>query len=304
MKNLLIIFCLSAVALTSCESFFSQTVEIDPPAYEKQLSLHLSLTDRDTVANVFLSRNYGILEYVEELEDYYVEGGTVQILKNGQPWLNLQPAGGDSSYYLTAFLPEPFEMGQTYELRATHPDFPEVRATQVVPGDFQTDSARVKRGAVSGPFGDVFDLVDVYIKDPAGVKNYYEITMYGLYYLVVQNPNTNELDTLDVGYYPIYSEQYSDPSVQEGFNGGALFSDQFFDGQAYKFQAQVYSTGNAPIFIRIKNVTEDYYKWSRSYLDKLDSEGNFLVEPVSVFNNLENGLGIFTVAREKTLLIQ
>ncbi|MBL7806655.1 MAG: DUF4249 domain-containing protein [Saprospiraceae bacterium] len=304
MKNILIIFCLSAIALTSCESFFSQTVEIDPPAYDKQLSLHLNLTDRDTAVNLVLSRNYGILEYVDDEEDYYVKGGAVQVLKNGQPWLELHPVNADSSFYFSGILPEPFQIGQTYELRATHPNFPEVRATQVVPGDFQADSARVKRQSASGPFGEQYDLVEVYLKDPAGVKNYYEITMYGIYYWVVQNPNTNELDTLDVGYYPIFADQYSDPAVQEGYEGGALFSDQFFEGQAYKFQAQVYSNGDLQYFIRIKNVTEDYFKWSRSYQDKRDSEENFLAEPVSVFHNLENGLGIFTVAKERVLIAQ
>lgn len=304
MKNILIILCLSSIALTSCESFFSQTVEIDPPAYDKQLSLHLSLTDRDSTVGLLLSRNYGILEYVNNVEDYYVKGGAVQILKNGQPWMALQPSGNDSSYYFTGNLPEPFQIGQTYELRATHPDFPEVKATQVVPGDFQADSARIKRQAVSGPFGDVYDLVEVYLKDPAGVKNYYEISLYGIYYQIVQNPNTNEFDTLGVSYFPVYAEQFSDPAVQEGFEGGALFSDQFFDGQTYKFQAQVYFNGNAPYLIRIKNITEDYYKWSRSYLDKRNSEENFLAEPVSVFHNLENGLGIFTIAKERVLIAQ
>jgi hypothetical protein len=134
------------------------------------------------------------------------------------------------------------------------------------------------------------------------VKNYYEINIYSFIYQVVQNPNTNELDTLGVIYYPIYAEQFSDPVVREGYGGGALFSDQFFDGQAYKFQAQLYSNGNIPYFIRIKNITEDYYKWSRSYLDKLNSEENFLAEPVSVFHNLENGLGIFSIARERVLI--
>jgi hypothetical protein len=101
----------------------------------------------------------------------------------------------------------------------------------------------------------------------------------------------------------LYPEDFSDPSVLNGIQGGALFSDQFFEGKTYKFQAQVYANSN-PYLIQVRNITEDYYKWSRSYLEKLNSEENFLVEPISVFNNLKDGLGIFTLAREKRIVIE
>lgn len=301
MKNILIILCLSSIALVSCESFFSQTVEIDPPPYEKQLSFHLNLSDQDTAVEVLLSRNYGILEYVRNREDYFVKGGSIALWKNGQPWLSLHPVSSDSSFLLSGKLPEPFQIGQTYTIRAAHPDFPTVEATQVVPADFKLDSARVKRDAVSGPFGDVYDQIDVYISDQPGVQNYYEVVIYAQGFDIVEDPVSGEPDTVYTYRNLIYPERFPDPSVQEGMNAGALLSDQFFDGKTYKFQVQVYSVFN-PYLIQVRNITEDYYKWSRSYLDKLDAEGNFLVEPVSVFHNLENGLGIFTIARERVLI--
>jgi hypothetical protein len=303
MKNILIILCLSSIALTSCESFFSQTVEIDPPPYEKQLSFHLNLSDQDTVAEVILTRNFGILEYVPSQNQYLVYGGSVELLKNGQPWLALQPVSTDSSFLLSGTLPEPFQIGQTYTVRATHPDFPLVEATQVVPGDFQLDSAKVKREAISGPFGDVYDLIDVYIQDAPGVRNYYEVKIFTLLFNIGEDPVTGEPDTIFFDSYNLYPEDFSDPSVLNGIQGGALFSDQFFEGKTYKFQAQVYANSN-PYLIQVRNITEDYYKWSRSYLEKLNSEENFLVEPISVFNNLKDGLGIFTLAREKRIVIE
>ncbi|MBK6994814.1 MAG: DUF4249 family protein [Lewinellaceae bacterium] len=54
----------------------------------------------------------------------------------------------------------------------------------------------------------------------------------------------------------------------------------------------------------MRNITEDYYRWSRSYQAKYDADENPLVEPVSVFNNLVDGLGIFSVAREKVFIVQ
>jgi hypothetical protein len=90
--------------------------------------------------------------------------------------------------------------------------------------------------------------------------------------------------------------------------GGGLVSDQFFDGQPYKFQARFYGRPydliDSTIVVRVRNVTEDYFKWSRSYYAKYDSDENPLVEPISVFNNLENGLGIFSIAQEKKYILK
>ncbi len=300
MKNILFILTLFSLGLVSCEDFFSQTVEIDPPPYTKQLSFHVNLTDQDSIVYVTLTRNFGILETVPDYNDYYVKGGTVELYKDGTKWLTLGSLPGDSTYIMAGMLPEPLQSGSTYEIRAEHPDFPKVSSVQVMPGDFTVDSARIKLDAISGQFGDRFDLVEVFLKDPPGVRNYYEITLKSVYYYVVQDPITGEPDTLGLQEDTRYVDEYPDPNIQQGVQSGGLLSDQFFDGQTYKFQAKLYSGSSyGELYVHVRNITEDYYRWSRSYQAKFDSEDNPLVEPVSVFNNLVDGLGIFSVAREK-----
>lgn len=292
------------MAITSCsDDFFGQTVEIDPPPYTKQLSFHLHFTDQDSSVRLLMTRNYGILETVSGYEDYFVHGGNAELFKDGLKWVTLQPLSPDSTFILVADLPEPLQSGSTYEIRATHPDYPSVHATQVMSGDFTVDSVRLKRNAVSGEFGDKYDVVDVFLKDQPGVQNYYEVIIRRTFFNIVFDPTTGNLDTLGTREEVVYPEDFSDPNVVFGFNGSGLLSDQFFDGQPYKFQAQIYGTYGAELKVSIRNISEDYYRWSRSYQAKNEAEDNPLVEPVSVFNNLNNGLGIFSVAREQVFKV-
>ncbi|HOY04889.1 MAG TPA: DUF4249 domain-containing protein [Saprospiraceae bacterium] len=304
-----IFFLLSAsLLLASCtEDFFSQTVKIDPPEYDKQLSFHLLLDQKDSAIRIVVSRNYGILESPESFDDWFVKGATAELYENGQKWLTFTPLSVDSSFVLTAVLTHPLQPGSTYEIRAAHPDFPAVRAVQIMPADFQIDSARVKYNAVPGEFGDRIDLAEVFFQDQPGVKNYYEVKLFKLFYETRYDPQTGEMDTLGVVENAVYVDGYNDPNVQAGFYNGGLISDQFFDGQTYKFQArfdsQSYGTADSSIVVRVRHVTEDYFKWSRSYEANYEVDENPLVEPVSIYHNLENGLGIFSVSNRKDIEI-
>lgn len=304
MKYIFLFLAFSSIALVSCTDFFSQTIEIDPPPYTKQLSFHLNLTDQDSSARLVLTRNFGILETVPNINDFYVKGGSAELYKDGQKWLTLTPLSFDSSFVLMGKLPEVLKSGSTYEIRAEHPDYLAVSALQRMPEGFTVDSARVKRNALSGQFGDKFDLLDVFLQDQPGVRNYYEVAISTLYYDTSYDPNTGLYDTIRVFEYALYPEEFSDPNVVYGVKGSGLISDQFFDGQSYKFQARIYAGSGTLLTVKVRNVTEEYYKWSRSYQAKYDSEENPLVEPVSVFNNLTNGLGIFSVGREKVFFVQ
>ena len=89
-----------------------------------------------------------------------------------------------------------------------------------------------------------------------------------------------------------------------------LLSDQFFDGETYKFKGRFAAyygggvTDSIPYNFVIRSVTPEYYYWSKSYYLKSQTDDNPFAEPVSVYNNLENGLGIFGLFSERKFLIQ
>lgn len=305
MKNILFILALFSMALSACsDEFFSQTVEIDPPPYEKQLSFHVNLSDADSSIRMILGRNFGILETVPNTNDFLVHGGSADLYQDGQKWLSLQPLSQDSSFVLQGVLPHALKHGSTYEIKVEHPDYPKVSASQLMPADLDVDSARVKRNVASGQFGETFDMIEIFLADEPGVKNYYELKVYVRYPIVEYDPGTQTYDTLGFQEYPIYFEEFTDPNMVYGFRESGLIGDQFFDGQAYKLQARVSGGSFLPYVIRVRNITEDFYRWSRSYQAKYNTEDNPLIEPISIFNNLVDGLGIFSVAAEKTFVVQ
>ncbi len=297
----------SAFLFASCEDIFSTVVKIDPPEYEPQLVFHLLMTDQDSSVRLILTRNFGILEPVRDEQKWYVSGATAEWWQNGQKVLTLNALSGDSGFVYIGQLPQPVQPGAQYEVRVQHPDYPSVRAVQVMPARFDADSARVRNLGNSGQFSDQFQ-VDFTIRDQPGEANYYEVNVFSQQYTLdcMFDPSTGifACDTIGTEEYSVYFDEFLDRNTVTGSGNTALISDQLFDGQAYKFQAKFspsyYSSNDTmPYIVRIRNVTKEYYQWSRSYYQRYENEYEIFAEPTTVFGNIENGLGIFGLATQK-----
>jgi hypothetical protein len=303
----------SALLFASCEGFFSTTVKADPPEYDPQLVFHLLMTDKDTDIRLTLSRSYGLLEPVRDEEKWYISGATVEWWQGGQKVLTLMPLPGDSAFVYTGKLAQPLKPGDQCEVRVTHPDFPAVRAVQTMPAAFSVDSVRVRKLNSKDPYAYQYQ-VDVPLNDQAGTENYYEFQVYQRRYSTASyiDPVTGALvvDTFEVRDYLVYFDEFLDRNTLAGTGQSALISDQLFDGQAYKFQVKFtpssYSSSDSmPLFhVRVRSMTKDYYQWSRSYYQRYENEFEIFSEPVTVLNNVENGLGVFGLATEKLYLVR
>ena len=173
-----------------------------------------------------------------------------------------------------------------------------------MPAPFNADSARVRN---LGNSNDQFQI-DFTIRDQPGVENYYEVSIFSQRYELdcMLDPNTGMYvcDTIGTAKYTAYFDEFLDRNTVDGTANTALISDQLFDGQAYKFQARFSpsfysSTDTIPYIVRVRNVTKEYYQWSRSYYQRYENEFEIFAEPTTVFGNIENGLGIFGLATQK-----
>ncbi len=309
MRNFLF-FCLIAGTSTSCsEDFFSQTIEIDPPLYTKQMVAHTLASNLDSTFTLPLTRNFGILDQIPDTA-WAVKNAVVEIYEDGQLKVVVPPAfTGSGQWYTVPLAPGFFQPGRTYELRASHPDFPTVSAKQVMPGSFQIDSTAYRAKAGISAEGDELAAVDVYLKDPAGVKNYYVITAAGLYtnqFIPIYDSLGTVIgfDTTGTYLYDLYPDSPEDPNVHLAAGNTFAVSDQFFDGQAYKFSFRTYRDNYPKHRVYVRSVTEDYYLYILSALRKSDADDLPLVEPVTVHHNLEQGLGIFGLGWEEVRDVQ
>ncbi len=309
MYKLLFLFII-ACGLTSCsEDFFDQTIDIDPPAYDKQLVAHALASNLDSVFTLPLTRNFGILEQTPD-SGWAVNNALVQIYEDGQLKLVAPPALNGGQWYSVPLPPGFFQSGKSYELRASHPDFTTISARQIMPSPFQIDSAAYRENAGISGDGTKLSAVDVYLKDQAGVKNFYVITVDGLSPELTpyfdQLGNFLGYDTTGFYFNSIYPETAEDPNVRLAAGRAFAVSDQFFDGQAYKLSFRTYYQygGYSQYRAHVWSVTEDYFLYVVSAQRKYDAGDLPLTEPVTVHHNVEQGLGIFGLGWEEVRDVQ
>jgi hypothetical protein len=92
-----------------------------------------------------------------------------------------------------------------------------------------------------------------------------------------------------------------------------LLRDQQFDGQekelriygsSYTLQPYVYGNGGsvpdtAYPLVRMYHVTEDFYRFVKSFRSAMDASGNPFAEPFNVVSNVSGGYGVFAIVSEE-----
>lgn len=306
MRHLLFFLSISAGFASCSDDFFSQTLEIDPPAYEKQFVLHGFGSNLDSVFRITLTQNYGILDNVPDTA-WAVPDATVEIYEEGQKKATLGLSPGNVKLHEATVLPGFFQAGKTYELRASHPGFPTVTSRQTMPEAVAVDSVRFREKAGIDPDGSRLSAIDVFLKDEAGVENYYEIRVAVKFPKLEYNYDSLGnvvIDTIGFELFTVSMTDSDDPNAQLTYGGGIAVSDRFFDGQSYKFVAKMYEEGGYTFEVRVRAITEEYYLWGISAKRKYDAEENPLAEPVTTYTNLDAGIGIFGLAHEQVFEVE
>ncbi len=305
----ILIFSAYIFLFSACsEDFFNQTVDIDPPAYDKQLVTHVKTGITDTIMALSVSRNYGVLETVPQ-DGWGVSNALVELWEGDQKMRTFSPEANTNYLYFTPLTPGMFQPGHTYTLKISHPEYDTVTAVQTMPFKPAVDSVTYDMDGGINAFGEELSDIDVYLKDTPGEVNFYEIAIFGEYIYVDStfddSGNLISVDTLvfESSFEP---EGSDDPNVLPGYNNTLLISDQFFDGQAYKLNARIYRYQGDPTnyAVHVRTLTEDYFLYSISALRKYDTEGIPFVEPVSVHDNLDKGIGIFGLYNEVVVRVK
>ncbi len=291
--------------LCACESFFNQTITVDPPAFEPKIALHVFASQKDSVVRVNVSRNIGIFGKTGADSLFYLPGAVTSWYENGVKKGDLTPFLSPKNIYQIR-LAGPLQAGKRYEVRASHPDFPSVRAEVVMPGFFQAANPAVRENAQVGQGGERYSVLEVEVNDESGVRNYYEFTLLQEGFNLIIQPN-GKRDTIPTTN-PTYPAELVDPAMSPGIQSGVMLTDAAFDGKRYKVQFPFYNSfshsNQKPKYIlRIRNVNEAYYKWSISSEKKASNEYEIFSEPVFIFSNIENGLGVFGMYTELMLRI-
>ena len=299
------------LSLTACTDFFDRQIDLPTADHKPRLSVDALFTQNDTLLTAHVTRTYGLNEERPANREAPLEGATVQIFENSSlkyelPYRETEIINRfayDARPDAVAFVP-----GRDYEIRVTHPDYPDVSATQTMPAAVALENVRYEfLGENNVTFTNSrlrFDL-----PDPAGTDNYYELFLETITRDTFRLSETQieTFESNDVVYW--YSEDLNTPDAVPGFqNSSLLISDEAFDGQRRSFSVPFYLYRNESgtgefgslTLVRVKwrHVTQEYYRYSRSLQDFSNAENNPLSEPVSVFSNVKNGVGCFGLRQE------
>ena len=307
MRKIIIV---ALVLLFSCE----KVVELNIPSHQPRLVVN-GILDTDSIPSIFVSYSSGAFEQTEIscLLDanvlLYEDGvllGEMTINPNEvdtfiiteDNWWNQINSESIYYYQLNTY---PL-VGSTYSIDVTHNDYSSVSATTSIPENLELVDFNIVDNSNNSEtmiYNATFNLT---FNDNPSQNNYYRIRLF----LHTVGQEDEEVDEFIEKSYPLilYS---NDPSLSQGipwdgytFSGRtALFSDDLFNGEQksisfdmeYKLSGIEYGDS---LFLQVTSFSEDGYKYFNSLERNRDRFiSPFGTEPVPVYSNVNNGIGIF-----------
>lgn len=307
MKHLIIIIITSYLAI-ACEP---KVIDIKLPEHESKIVVQAILNPDESIFSAWISKTVGILDqteldtfgYRDTLgkgiygRTYWIPNATIELFGDDQLIGTLTPNQFLGTYELPISSPL---TATKYELSVNVPDFKPVSASQTIPKKVSNISASLSENGGTNSNGIDLDLLEVSINDPANESNYYEIYIH-MY---------NKTDTLanKVDYYPnLFSD---DPSIIEGKS--VAISDESFDGQQFKAQLYTYNfvlgriKTDSSYFadLYVQSITADRYLFLKSLDDYYQTANNPFAEPSNLYSNIKDGRGLFSVLKEKKIVLK
>lgn len=175
--------------------------------------------------------------------------------------------------------------GEYFAVTVSAPGFAQAFAELRIPGKSSINKTVWKDSTGFDSSGYPLGRLSVKINDNGGEKNYYRINLFyyktGLGEWVVMKP---ALEDAEFENQALKTE-----------DGGIIFKDNTFNGKqrTVNFITQFGFSSQSPKFMAVvENLSEPYYNYFKSLDDYKNNSGIFN-EPIPVFSNIRNGLGIF-----------
>lgn len=304
MKNFLYFFTFS-MFIASCDV----VVDLDIPEHERVLVVNSILTT-DSMINASISHSVGAFD---ASSISYVNNATVEVYEDGvllgdmdeQASLSYNSIGELDSTYVYNFNQNPVA-GKIYSYEIAHPDYETVRSETTVPAEVKLNVNEVtllseqdyeKHYRVRFSFNDAVD------------DNFYRLRL--------RNPNAyyDGFDYFESNDASIISSAGVQSDGATFYGDEALFDDEMFNGTEkeisidffdYKYSWFEEEGVEVQFILELTSISESYFTYIRSLRAHYDNQDQFIFagEPVQVFTNIENGLGVLGSMSVDTMLLE
>ncbi len=259
----------------SCELI----VDVDVPFEKKQITVN-SFFNPDSLWTIQLNLNRHVLdEQPFEMPD----GAHAVIYQDDQPSDTLISIG-NGQYQSDNGKPD---VDKNYSIRISHPNHGELRAHSSVPSPAQIISAEMYAS------GSQNTTIKVKLQDAPAEDNFYE-----LFADLEQEYYQNQSQTIIVSEHRLQLTS-EDPAIQndnEPYSNTVIFKDILFNGKEVEltFKVDAYNIANFGVInITLRTLSEDGYNYLRTARLQENTSGDPFAQPVNVYNNIQNGFGIF-----------
>lgn len=296
----------SALVFSACET----VIDIDLPLEPTRLVVN-SFISPDSTIGVRISKSKYVLDRANSF--ILVNDAQVILLEDGQEVTQLTTEG--EGWYTSSFLPQ---AGHRYTLRASAKGLETVEASSEISAvtpiiELTADTTLTENGLICTD-GDCETIYATEFRfklrftDAGSRNNFYEILGYTT---VSDSFPTSKMDEHGNPVFQASPQRYrttfstSDPVVSnpglsiegDSFYGRSLlFTDEVFSGQDYTVDfstADTWYQKVTQITVVLRTLSEDQYLYLRSRALQASNEGDPFSEVVPVYNNIQNGFGIF-----------
>jgi hypothetical protein len=293
MKKYIYIYFIT-LAFISCERIIPFSPEDTDPkmtvyslasatGYGVGFGVMTNIVDADPIDAV-VSRSVGILDNSNPI---FLDAATLWVVDNNTSEVDtLISLGGEGRYRAPNMK---VKTGHTYNLFGKETGLDEIFATSTVPNvpmDITVIPGDTSLGSGGGPGGDKPSIsFDLEIDDD-GEPGYYMIEAH-----------EREINTTGLGYkaYIESDDPYFSPANDRWGSERLYVSNELFLGKKRTFSLRVlgYPQPDAQKLFKITKMGNDYFYFLSSS-DLYDGSGGAFSQPVSVYSNISNGLGVFS----------
>ncbi len=291
------IFLIGILGLSSCEKI----IEIDLGESKTRLVVN-SVLKSDSIISVHLSASRHILD---NAGISFISGASVRLYEDNVFIGNMNHT--KNGRYEANYVPV---QGKEYSIKVSFSDYDDIFANTTVPDAVSIISVDTLTGI--GEWGNEVYYFTIRFADPIG-ENYYMLQMRQRYLSEIWNPDIVVYDTLYVsedtiivhttyGAYELEEFEnsvwfYSDDIIIEEQWNSAIFSDALIEGKPYSLRVSVdkwnfYGESNT-VFFDLISLDRNAYLYYLSFARHMWNQGDPFAEPVVVYTNIENGIGVF-----------
>ncbi|WP_186756482.1 DUF4249 domain-containing protein [Echinicola salinicaeni] len=277
------------VSLVSCE----KEIAWDLPEQSANLVVHADLYN-DSIPKVRLTYSKSILDtslHFKPVTDAEV------ILSNNDKTVILKYKEEEGIYFSNDII---LEENERYQVRVNAEGYDPVFSEVVVPKMVPIAEVKFNEEG-SSENNDPQEGVTIIFDDPAEEDNYYVILTRIIREYDYGNGNSGSQELF------VYMEP-KNPVYQKEYNSGAgiMFNDQLFAGETAKIDLKLsgsflrgydHNGGDAvnqEIYFILYSVSESYFRFYNTFGLQSYNNGDPFAQPVQVYTNVENGLGVVT----------